>query len=107
MLTDAEHVEPGLVGARNARAGRQLPAVINATMEDAAIRPGTVPNVGLFDVLEHMPPSGSMPTPEDMASTNASNAEARAKAIADGMDEGTADILYPDFATPEDMNRIN
>ena len=48
-----------------------------------------------------------MPTPEDMASTNASNAEARAKAIADGLDEGTANIMYPEFSTPEDMNRIN
>ena len=48
-----------------------------------------------------------MPTPEDMASTNASNAEARAKAIADGLDEGTANIMYPDFSTPEDMLKMN
>lgn len=49
----------------------------------------------------------SMPTPQDMASTNASNAEARAKAIADGLDEGTANILYPEFSTAEDMLKIN
>ena len=48
-----------------------------------------------------------MPTPEDMASTYASNAEARAKAIADGLDEGTANIMYPEFSTPEDMLKIN
>ena len=48
-----------------------------------------------------------MPTAEDMAATNASNAEARAKAIADGLDEGTANIMYPEFSTPEDMLRIN
>ena len=71
------------------------------TTDDTA--PGT-----LGDILAQRGhgPQG-MPTPEDMASTNASNAEARAKAIADGMDEGTANILYPEFSTPEDMNRIN
>ena len=59
------------------------------------------------DFMEHKPQGGSMPTPEDMLSTNASNAEARAQAIKDGMDEGTADILHPNFSTPEDMNQIN
>lgn len=47
-------LEPGPLGARNAKAGRRLSTVINATIEDAAIRPGSVPNVGLFDVLEHI-----------------------------------------------------
>jgi SAM-dependent methyltransferase len=47
-------LEPGVVGAQNARAGRRLPTVINATIEDAAIRPGSVANVALFDVLEHI-----------------------------------------------------
>jgi len=47
-------LEPGRDGARNARQARQLPTVINATIEAAAIRPGSVPNVGLFDVLEHI-----------------------------------------------------
>jgi len=47
-------LEPGGDGARNARQGRQLPTVINATIDEAAIRPGSVPSVGLFDVLEHI-----------------------------------------------------
>jgi len=47
-------LEPGRDGARNARHTRQLTTVINATIEAAAIRPGSVPNVGLFDVLEHI-----------------------------------------------------
>lgn len=47
-------LEPGVVGARNAKAGRRLPTVINATITEAAIRAGSVPNVGLFDVLEHI-----------------------------------------------------
>ena len=47
-------LEPGDDGARNARQARQLPTVINATMDEAAIRPGSVPSVGLFDVLEHI-----------------------------------------------------
>jgi hypothetical protein len=71
------------------------------TTDDTA--PGT-----LEDVLAQQPHGGQgMPTPEDMTSTNASNAEARAKAIKDGMDEGTANILYPEFSTPEDMLKIN
>ncbi len=51
---DAVLLEPGPTGARNAREGRGLPNVICATLEDAAIRPGSVPAVGLFDVLEHI-----------------------------------------------------
>jgi SAM-dependent methyltransferase len=47
-------LEPGGIGARNARKARQLPIVINATLGDAAIRTGSVPGVGLFDVLEHI-----------------------------------------------------
>jgi SAM-dependent methyltransferase len=47
-------LEPDNDGARNARQGRQLPTVINATIEAAAIRPGSVPSLGLFDVLEHI-----------------------------------------------------
>lgn len=61
----------------------------------------------LQDILDTMPRTQGMPTAEDMASTNASNAEARAKAIADGLDEGAATIMYPDFSTPEDMLRFN
>jgi hypothetical protein len=43
----------------------------------------------------------------EMEQTNAQNDEARARAIAEGMDEGTAAIVYPPFSTPEDMDRIN
>ena len=47
-------LEPGVDGARNAKEGRQLPIVINATLDEARIRAGSVPNIGLFDVLEHI-----------------------------------------------------
>lgn len=47
-------LEPGSDGARNAKLGRHLPTVINSTLDDAAIRTGSVPNAGLFDVLEHI-----------------------------------------------------
>jgi 2-polyprenyl-3-methyl-5-hydroxy-6-metoxy-1,4-benzoquinol methylase len=47
-------LEPGAVGARNAKQSRQLPTVINATVDEARLRTGSVPNVGLFDVLEHI-----------------------------------------------------
>jgi SAM-dependent methyltransferase len=46
-------VEPGEVGARNARR-RGLPAVICATLAAAKFTSGTLPAVGLFDVLEHL-----------------------------------------------------
>lgn len=51
---EAVLLEPGPVGAKNAREQRRLPSVINATMEDAALRDGSVPAAGLFDVLEHI-----------------------------------------------------
>lgn len=47
-------LEPGLAGAHNAKQSRRVPTVINATIDEAAIRPGSVPNIGLFDVLEHI-----------------------------------------------------
>jgi hypothetical protein len=43
----------------------------------------------------------------EMEESNARNDEARARAIADGMDEQTAAIVYPSFSSPEDMDRIN
>ena len=46
-------VEPGEVGARNARQ-RGLPTVICATLAAAHFDPGTLPAAGLFDVLEHI-----------------------------------------------------
>lgn len=47
-------IEPGPVGARNARA-RGLDPVVCATLEDAALQPGSLDAVGVFDVLEHLP----------------------------------------------------
>ena len=47
-------VEPGPVGARNA-AARGLAPVVCSTLEDAGFRPQSLPAVGLFDVLEHLP----------------------------------------------------
>jgi len=46
-------VEPGPTGARNALR-RGLHSVVCATLEDAAFVPGSMPAVGLFDVVEHM-----------------------------------------------------
>jgi hypothetical protein len=61
----------------------------------------------LEDILAQGQHASGTPTPQDMETENASNAEARAKAIAGGMDENQANIIYPEFSTPEDMNRIN
>jgi SAM-dependent methyltransferase len=47
-------LEPGADGARNAKRERLLPTVINATLAEARLRAGTIPNIGLFDVLEHI-----------------------------------------------------
>jgi SAM-dependent methyltransferase len=46
-------VEPGPEGARNA-IRRGVRTVICATIEDAGFLPGTLPAVGMFDVLEHI-----------------------------------------------------
>ena len=46
-------VEPGRRGAENALA-RGLKPVVCARLEDAGFEPGTLPAVGLFDVLEHV-----------------------------------------------------
>lgn len=51
---EAVLLEPGGMGAQNARRARRLPTVINATLDQAGIRTGSVPAVGLFDVLEHI-----------------------------------------------------
>ncbi len=45
-------VEPG-PGAFNALR-RQIPVVIQATLQDAGFHPGSLPAAGLFDVLEHI-----------------------------------------------------
>ena len=47
-------VEPGPAGAANA-AARGLAPVVCATLEDAQFLPESLPAVGLFDVLEHLP----------------------------------------------------
>jgi SAM-dependent methyltransferase len=46
-------VEPGAAGTVNARR-RGVHHVVLATLEDAGFFPGTLPAIGLFDVLEHM-----------------------------------------------------
>jgi 2-polyprenyl-3-methyl-5-hydroxy-6-metoxy-1,4-benzoquinol methylase len=47
-------LEPGPEGALNARRTRRIPDVICATLEEAALNDGSVPAVGMFDVLEHI-----------------------------------------------------
>jgi SAM-dependent methyltransferase len=47
-------LEPGPIGARTARLRRGIPQVINASLADARIRPGTLGAVGAFDVVEHV-----------------------------------------------------
>lgn len=46
-------VEPRLQGAMNAYA-RGLSPVICSTLEDAGLKPHSIPAIGLFDVLEHI-----------------------------------------------------
>jgi hypothetical protein len=46
-------VEPGGAGTTNARK-RGIQHVVRATLEDAGFLSGTLPAVGLFDVVEHM-----------------------------------------------------
>jgi SAM-dependent methyltransferase len=49
---EAVLVEPGPQGVANAKR-RGLPHVVCATPETAGFRPGSLPAVGLFDVVEH------------------------------------------------------
>jgi SAM-dependent methyltransferase len=46
-------LEPGVVGARNARS-RGIRGVVCATLEQAAFAPGSFGATGLFDVVEHV-----------------------------------------------------
>jgi SAM-dependent methyltransferase len=46
-------VEPGAVGAANARR-RGIQYVVRATLEDAGFFPDSLPAISLFDVVEHM-----------------------------------------------------
>ncbi len=50
-------VEPGAVGAGNARR-RGIQYVVRATLEDAGFLPDSLPAIGLFDVVEHMEDDG-------------------------------------------------
>ncbi|MBM3264681.1 MAG: class I SAM-dependent methyltransferase [candidate division Zixibacteria bacterium] len=52
---EAVLLEPGSVGSENARVKRGLPQVVCATLQDAGLLPESVPAIGLFDVLEHIP----------------------------------------------------
>lgn len=47
-------VEPGAGGVRNARS-RGLPNVVHATLSEAKLHGASVPAIGFFDVLEHIP----------------------------------------------------
>jgi SAM-dependent methyltransferase len=47
-------VEPGVAGVRNALK-RGIRQVVRATLEDAGVLAETLPAVGLFDVVEHIP----------------------------------------------------
>ena len=51
---DTTLVEPGPVGAQNARS-LGVKQVIQGTIDTAGLAPGSLPAVGIFDVLEHMP----------------------------------------------------
>lgn len=57
-LADEGHtlvlIEPGPVGARNARLERGLEHVICSTIEDAEFEPGSFGALGMFDVIEHI-----------------------------------------------------
>jgi SAM-dependent methyltransferase len=46
-------VEPGKDGARNARE-RGVAHIMRCTLQDACFRPGVIPALGLFDVIEHV-----------------------------------------------------
>jgi SAM-dependent methyltransferase len=50
---DVVLVEPGPAGARNAKK-RGLPHVICATTQSAGFQSGTLPAIGVFDVVEHI-----------------------------------------------------
>jgi SAM-dependent methyltransferase len=50
---DVVLVEPGPAGARNAK-DRGLPHVVCATTQTAGFKPGSIPAIGVFDVVEHI-----------------------------------------------------
>jgi SAM-dependent methyltransferase len=50
-------VEPGVEGIRAARS-RGLKNLVNATLQDAQFNEGSLPAVGMFDVIEHIEDDG-------------------------------------------------
>jgi hypothetical protein len=52
-------LEPGRVGALNARMKRGVHDVLCATLEDCAFEASALPAIGLFDVLEHIEDDGA------------------------------------------------
>jgi 2-polyprenyl-3-methyl-5-hydroxy-6-metoxy-1,4-benzoquinol methylase len=55
---DVVLVEPGIVGARNAK-DRGICSVICSTLEDAGFKKNSIPAFGLFDVIEHIEDDGA------------------------------------------------
>ncbi len=55
---DVVLVEPGIHGSKAAKNVRLLPQVICAAIESARFVPGSLPAVGIFDVLEHVENDG-------------------------------------------------
>lgn len=51
---DAVLLEPGPVGAFNAKTHRHIPEVICSTLQDAGFSPNSVDAIGCFDVVEHI-----------------------------------------------------
>src|SRR6266404_2294818 len=51
---EAARLEPGAVGALNAKTARQIPEVICSTLEAAEFPPEAISAIGVFDVLEHI-----------------------------------------------------
>lgn len=51
---DVTVLEPGRIGAENARKNRKIPEVINASFEDVHFPDASLSAVGIFDVLEHI-----------------------------------------------------
>lgn len=51
---DVVLLEPGRVGARNARQMRGLDQVVCATVEDAGFHPASFGAISMFDVIEHI-----------------------------------------------------
>ncbi len=51
---DAALLEPGPVGAYNAKVERKIPVVLCTTLENANFRPASINAIGCFDVIEHI-----------------------------------------------------